>query len=49
MHAQYVPRKHAEQVAGVCTAVASAAGHAMPIIWKRNTKKSERVLAKNEG
>ena len=26
VHAQYVPRKHAEQVARVCTAVASAAG-----------------------
>ena len=25
-HAQYVPREHAGQVAGVCAAVASAAG-----------------------
>ena len=26
VHAQYVPREHAGQVAGVCAAVASAAG-----------------------
>ena len=27
LHAKYVPHKHAEQVAGICVALASAAGH----------------------
>ena len=46
-HAQYVPCEHAEHIAGVCAAFASAAAqlesYAEPI-WKPNTKESEWVL-----